>query len=339
MQIPIMKTGNSKGIRTSMTLHTYLTFRLFGCSTVRLFKNYTHMQTLVNTLKQRGVLVSDGAWGTFLQNMGLKAGECPELWNADHPSKVLQIARDYVNAGADMIETNSFGGNRLKLGAYSMQHRTVELNTKAAQISKEAAGDQIFVLGSIGPTGKMLIMGNTSQEELYDVFAEQAGALAQGGADALIIETMSDLEEACIAIRAARETTGIEVICTMTFSKTQSGTYRTMMGISPEEMVVATVEAGADIIGANCGNGMEEMIALIKDIRSLDQQIPLLVQANAGLPAFNDGQTIYDETPAAMASKVEELIMAGANIIGGCCGTTPEHIKALRQAIGKKGFV
>ncbi len=291
------------------------------------------MQNLINSLKQRGILVSDGAWGTFLHEMGLKAGECPELWNIDHPEKVLQIARDYVNAGADMIETNSFGASRLKLASFSLQSRARVINRRAAQISKEAAGEKSLVLGSIGPTGKILIMGDTSPEELYDVFGEQALALAEGGADALIIETMSDLEEACIAVKAAKEASSLEVICTMTFSKTIDGEYRTMMGVSPVDMVPALISAGAEIIGANCGNGMEDMIALVSEIRGINGQIPILVHANAGMPVYSNGKTIYNETPADMASHVLKLVDAGVNIIGGCCGTTPAHIAAIRNML------
>lgn len=291
------------------------------------------MKKLENALKQRGVLVSDGAWGTFLQNMGLQVGECPELWNADHREKVLQIAASYIDAGADMIETNSFGGNRLKLAYYGLQNRAAELNRLAASISKEAAGDGVFVLGSIGPTGKILMMGDVTAEELYEVFKEQAAALAEGGADALIIETMSDLEEACIAIKAAREVTSLEIICTMTFALTSDGTYRTMMGVSPEEMVEALTSAGANIIGANCGNGMADMIELTKQLRSIHPLTPIMIQANAGMPVYDNGLTTYNETPELMASHVKRLIEAGANIIGGCCGTTPSHITAIRKAV------
>jgi 5-methyltetrahydrofolate--homocysteine methyltransferase len=296
------------------------------------------MEKITTTLKTVKILVSDGGWGTLLQQMGLKAGDCPELWNDTHRENVLKVAQAYVNAGADMIETNSFGGSRIKLAGSGLESRTVELNRKAAEISREAAGSNIHVLGSIGPTGKIVMMGDIDPQELYDVFAQQAIALVEGGADTLIIETISELEEATTAIKAARENTNAEIICTMTFSKTVDGEYRTMMGVSPEEMVPALVEAGADIIGANCGNGMENMIGLVAEIRAINKDIPILIHANAGMPAVQDGKTIYNETPGQMASYVKQLVEVGANIIGGCCGTTPEHITRIREKLIELGI-
>ena len=288
-----------------------------------------HIQDLI---KER-VLVSDGAWGTFLQQKGMKPGECPELWNVTHRSDVLDIARSYVEAGADMIETNSFGGSRFKLEKYDLAGRVSDLNRAAAEISREAAGDSRLVLGSLGPTGKILIMEEVSTEEMYDAFREQAMALEAGGADLLIVETMTCLDEAVLAVRAARENTRLEVICTMTFDKLVTGEYRTMMGISPSEMVQPLVEAGASIVGANCGNGMAGMIPVVEEIRRTHSSIPILVHANAGVPVYRDGITIFPESPEDMAARVNALLRAGASIIGGCCGTTPEHIKAIREAL------
>lgn len=285
-----------------------------------------------DTLKGK-VLVSDGAWGTFLQKKGLQPGECPELWNVTHRDDVLDIARSYINAGADMIETNSFGGSRLKLEKYGLAHRTTELNREAAAISREAAGPGKWVLGSVGPTGKLLMMDEVTREELYDVFREQSEALKAGGADAIVVETMTDLEEAVIAVRAARENTSLPVICTMTFDKLVTEDYRTMMGVSPGEMVIPLLEAGASVIGANCGNGIAGMVDIVKAIRYENSEVPILVHANAGMPVYQDGETIFPETPCEMASHAADLINAGANIIGGCCGTTPEHIRMLKESI------
>ncbi len=284
-------------------------------------------------LQDRKVLVSDGAWGTFLYEKGLKPGDCPELWNVTHRADVLDIARRYLEAGADMIETNSFGGSRLKLEQFGLAEKTVELNRAAAAISREAAGPDRHVLGSIGPSGKMLMMGDTTEEQLYDVFREQALALEQGGADACCIETFSAIDEAVCAVRAARENTRLEVICTFTFDRTMTGEYRTMMGISPAEMAVALAKAGAHIIGTNCGNGFERMIDIVREIRAACPTMPVLVHANAGLPEIRDGHTCFPESPSYMASKVPALIHAGANIIGGCCGTTPAHIREIRTAV------
>jgi 5-methyltetrahydrofolate--homocysteine methyltransferase len=176
-------------------------------------------------------------------------------------------------------------------------------------------------------------MGEVSEQTLYDGFCIQAEALKKGGVDALCVETMSAVDEAAVAIRAARDSTGLEVICTFTFDKTATGEYRTMMGVSPAEMVHAVKEAGAAIIGTNCGNGIDPMIEIVKEIRKVDSSTPILVHANAGLPMSKDGKTVFPETPKMMAAKVHELIKSGANIVGGCCGTTPEHIRALVEAI------
>ncbi|MDD4990784.1 MAG: homocysteine S-methyltransferase family protein [Paludibacter sp.] len=289
--------------------------------------------TLTELISKGKTLVSDGAWGTFLQAKGLQAGECPELWNIDHPEAVLDIAQGYIAAGADTIETNSFGGNSFKLEGFGLESRVYEINKKAAEISRQAAGADKYVLGSIGPTGKMLIMGDVTEEELYDSFKEQAVALYDGGADALVIETMTALDEASIAVRAARENTPCEVICTMTFDHLASGEYRTMMGVSPSEMVVALKEAGAHIVGANCSNGIEGMVTITEEIRSVDAEIPVLIHANAGLPVLQGICTVFPESPEMMAAFAPRLAKAGANIIGGCCGTTPEHIHKLAEVL------
>jgi 5-methyltetrahydrofolate--homocysteine methyltransferase len=287
------------------------------------------MTSLLKALKSGKVHVSDGAWGTMLQERGLQAGECPELWNITRRDDVLAVARSYIQAGADMILTNSFGGSPIKLAHYGLQDRAVELNETAAAISREAAGNDRFVLGSVGPTGEMLMMGQVTEESVYDGFRIQAEALKKGGVDAILVETMSAIDEATIAIRAAKEATGLEVICTFTFDKTPKGGYRTMMGVSPADMVKAVKEAGASIIGANCGNGFDQMVEVVREIRKADSSTPVLVHANAGLPVIEDGKVVYSETPAAVASMARELAKCGANIIGGCCGTTPDHIRAL----------
>jgi len=291
------------------------------------------MRKIIQEIQKGRVLVSDGAWGTFLQKKGLQPGECPEEWNISRADDVFGIAQSYVDAGADMIETNSFGGNYFKLKNYGLESRVFEINKAAAEISRKSAGSDRFVLGSVGPTGKLLIMEEVTEDELYIAFKEQSIALEAGGADAIVIETMTDLEEARIAVKAAKENTSCEVICTMTFDKIIGGEYRTMMGISPTEMTESLVEAGAEIIGANCGNGIADMIGIVKEIRLVNATIPILIHANAGMPHYHDGETTFPESPNDMAARVKEIVEAGANIIGGCCGTTPDHICEVRNVV------
>jgi len=294
------------------------------------------MLSLLEAVRKNKILVSDGAWGTFLFQRGLMHGECPELWNITHREDVYAIARSYIDAGSDIILTNSFGGSPIRLKHFGLNERAFELNEAAAIISREAGGDKNIVLGSIGPSGCMIMMGETSEAELFDGFSLQAEALKKGGADAICVETMTGILEASIAVKAAKAATNLEIVCTFTFDKTAGGEYKTMMGVSPSEMVLSLKQSGADIIGTNCGNGFEKMIDIVKEIRKIDNDIPVLVHANAGLPVFENGLVSYPETPSSMSARVDELIESGANIIGGCCGTTPEHISAIASVIRKR---
>jgi 5-methyltetrahydrofolate--homocysteine methyltransferase len=291
------------------------------------------MKKITDKIKEGLLLVSDGAWGTFLYAKGLKAGECPEKWNLENPDAVFEIAESYIKAGSDMIETNSFGGNKYKLQSFGLEDKVHEINRAAAQISRKAAGPDKHVIGSMGPTGKMLMMGDVTADELYDAFKEQAIALEEGGADALVIETMFDLEEAKLAIKAAKENTKCEVICTMTFENAGDSGYRTMMGTSPSDMLNDLKSTGVDIVGANCGNGMCGMIDIVKEIRATDKAIPVLIHANAGVPELKDGETVFRESPDETAGYINELLEAGANIVGGCCGTTPQHIEKITEIV------
>ena len=291
------------------------------------------MRSLLKEIENGKILISDGGWGTYLHSLGLEVGACPEIWNITHRNEVLSIPKSYIEAGADIVLTNTFGAHPIRLKHYGLQDRAFELNEAGASISREAAGEDHFVLGSIGPSGAIIMMGEVPEEKVYDGFRIQVEALSKGGADAICIETMSEIAEACLAIRAAKEFTDLEVVCTFTYQKTVHDYYRTMMGVSPEEMVAAVLDAGADIIGANCGIGFDQMVEIAKEIREADPSTPVLVQANAGIPIVKNNKTIFPETPEMMRPKIKELIKAGANIIGGCCGTTPEHIRVIVKEI------
>ncbi len=290
------------------------------------------MRKINDRIKKQRILISDGAWGTMLHGKGLQPGECPELWNITHPDAVYDIAHSYIDAGSDIIETNTFGANNYKLAGYGLSQQQGELNYAGAAISRKAAGTKL-VMGSVGPTGKMLITGEVTENDLYECYKVQCMALEQGGVDAIIFETMSDIDETLAGVKAAKEHTQCEVICTFTFDKTAGGGYHTMMGITPAAMAKAMIEAGVDIIGANCGNGIEGMIEIVKEIRTVNTTIPVLVHANAGLPVYSDGKTIFPHTPQHMAALIPSLIDAGASIIGGCCGTTPKHIREMAAKI------
>lgn len=290
------------------------------------------MKTICEQLHDETILVSDGAWGTFLQRNGLQTGDCPELWCIDNPDVVSSIATSYIDAGADMIKTNSFGANRFKLEHFDLQDRITEINEAAAAISRRAAGDK-HVIASVGPTGRMLLMGDVTEEELYEAFKHQTVALENGGASACCIETMSAVDEAVIAVKAAKENTTLEVICTFTFERTLQNDYRTMMGVTPTEMTRALIDAGADIVGTNCGNGMERMADIVSEIAGVADKTPILVHANAGMPENVDGVDVFPETPEFMAKATRRVVSAGASVVGGCCGTTPNHIRAIVSTI------
>lgn len=291
------------------------------------------MNTLLERLAKGEILISDGAMGTFLQAKGMQPGESPEQWCLTHADAVRSIAEAYIAAGSDIVETDSFGGTSYKQREFGLESKVVEMNIASARLAKEAMGDKGYVAASVGPTGQIVEDegGDVSEVELYQAFKEQVVALEKGGADALCIETMSSISEAVQAIKAAKENTKLPVICTFTFEPGANG-FRTMMGVTPTRAAEEAVSAGADIVGANCGNGIANMIAIAREMRAAVPAIPILIHANAGMPVYEDGKTVFKETPADMAARVKELIAAGANIIGGCCGTTPEHISAMASA-------
>lgn len=275
------------------------------------------------------VTVADGAWGTELDKLGCPAGFCREQWNLSRPDVVQKVPQAYVEAGARIILTNTFGANRFVLAKHDLAGQAAEINRAGARISKEAAADRALVFGSIGPSGKMVMMGEASEDELYKAFKEQAAALAEGGVDALVIETMTEIAEAQAAVRAAK-TTGLLVAACMTFDSGREKTD-TMMGVSSEKAVEALTEAGADIVGCNCGIGIDNYVKVAAKMRAVTDR-PIWVKANAGLPEIEGGNIVYRMTPAEFAEKAHDLVKAGASIVGGCCGTTPQFIAALSKA-------
>jgi len=281
------------------------------------------------------VRVSDGAWGTQLQ-AHLPAGGCPELLNVDNPAAVEAVAASYVEAGSDVILTNTFGANRFVLGGHGLADRTAELAEAGAAISRRAADKarrDVKVFASIGPTGKIVMMGEVSPDELAEAFGETAAALARGGADAIVLETFAELDEIAIALDAVRlSAPQLPVVASMTFASGPDGTD-TMMGSSPADLAQAAKDGQAAGIGANCGAGPDNYIRVAAMLREACD-LPIWIKPNAGRPVVGkDGQTVFPMGPDEFATRVTLLIDAGATLIGGCCGTTPDHICAVRKAV------
>jgi len=285
-----------------------------------------------NLLKNPPVIL-DGAWGTQLQLKGLQPGEVPDGWNLTHPEKVFEVAESYVKAGSKVILTNTFGANRVRLAeAPELVENVREINKRGVQISKSAAGNSVYVFASIGPSGKLLMSGDVSEEDLFNAFLEQTQALAEAGADALVIETMSDIEEAVIAVKAAK-LTNLPIVACMVFDSGKDRD-RTMMGNTPEEVAQKLISAGADIIGSNCGQGIETFLKICERLYKASSR-PVWIKPNAGLPVMSDGMVCYKTTPEEFASYVPALINAGAGFIGGCCGTTPDFIIQIAKTVYK----
>jgi len=283
--------------------------------------------SLLERLQRGDVILSDGATGSYLQSHGLEPGGCPEEMNATHPGLVRGMAAEYFDTGADMVLTNSFGGNRFMLSKYGNGDRVAEFNRLAAEHAGSARPKGRYVVGSVGPTGEFMApLGEVSQQEMEDAFADQILALSDGGVDGVDIETMTALEESKAAIKAAKENTDLAVMATMSFDKGPRGLF-TMMGVTPRQAAEELSEAGADVVGTNCGNGIDVMVEIAREIRAATD-VPVLVHSNAGIPSIRKGIIEYPETPEYMAERVEQLAELGVNVIGGCCGTTPKHIRA-----------
>jgi 5-methyltetrahydrofolate--homocysteine methyltransferase len=291
------------------------------------------MLTLLNRLKKGEVVVADGALGTMLFQSGLSPGDCPEMFNLTHPSILEEIAIQYKDAGAEIIQTNTFGGSKLKLANYNLDSRAEEINRSAVKTVKSVSGDNAYVSASCGPSGEMLYpLGEVSKEDMFKNFYDQIKILIEAGADLICIETMTDINEAAIAVKAAKSISSeIPVMATMTFDKIPKG-YYTIMGVSIEKAVDDLTLAGADILGSNCGHGIDNMIGIAHQFKKLSNK-PILIQSNAGLPLRENDNLVYPETPSYFADKVKSLIDEGVSIIGGCCGTTPDHIRAIRKIV------
>jgi 5-methyltetrahydrofolate--homocysteine methyltransferase len=272
-------------------------------------------------------LVADGGWGTEFQKRGLEPGASPEHWNLIHPDQVAEVARSYVEAGARIIITNTFGGNAFVLGRHGLGDRLEEINRRGGELSVQAAGDRAFVFGSMGPTGKLLQTGEVTEDEIFDSYSRQSEALWRAGVHAILIETMIDLDEMMIAARAARAATPLPLVLSMTFDSGKEKT-QTMMGVTPERAVAAMEEAGAWMMGANCGLGPEYYVKVCRKMRSATSR-PIWIKANAGIPQMVGTEVVYLQGPEIFGQFALGLREAGANVIGGCCGTTPDHIRHL----------
>jgi len=294
------------------------------------------MTTWSELLAQPGVILADGAMGTMLMANGLAFGNSPELWNVDEPQRVGEVHAAYLQAGARILLTNTFGGNRFRLQLHNLQERAAELNRAAARLAREAAGGTALVAGDIGPSGGILApLGELEPEAAVAGFAEQAAALVEGGVDVIWLETMSSLEEMRAAIDGVRRASaGIPIITTMTFDTRG----RTMMGVTPERAAQTLSGWGAVAVGGNCGNGPDEILEVVAKMRATAPAATLVAKANAGVPHLAAGRPVYGAGPDDMARYAIAAVEAGARVIGACCGSTPDHLRAMRDALAAKGL-
>jgi len=286
------------------------------------------MNKLRERLAQPGVLVADGATGTQLQKAGLPVGAPSELWVLENPEQIRALHRSYFAAGSDIVLTDTFGGSRTKLAKNGMGDKVYEINCTAAKLARAEAGEKGLVLGDMGPTGSLMEpLGPLTEEEAVKVYAEQAGALRDGGVDGIIIETMSDLNEAIAAVKGARQATDLPILVTMSFDSHG----RTMMGVKPSKAAKELTALGVDVIGANCGRTLSETLTAIQEIHLAAPDAVLMAKPNAGLPHIDGSDSVYDVTPETMAEYVKKFTDQGVKIIGGCCGSNPDHIRAMAK--------
>ena len=291
------------------------------------------MKPLLERLAAGETIVSDGALGTMLLHTELKAGACPESLCLDRPAALESLARRYVDAGSEIVHTNTFGASPIKLSMYGLAHEAERINANAVLAVRRAVGDCAYISGSCGPCGKLLKpYGDVEPEAVYESYLTQAKYLIDSGVDAICVETMTDLSEATLAVQAVKEVAPrLPVMATMTFDPTPRGFF-TIMGVDVSTAAAGLRDAGADVVGSNCGNGIDNLVRIAFAFRE-HTDLPLIIQPNAGLPRTESGKLIYDETPEFMAMRVCQLLEVRVSIIGGCCGTTPEHIRAIRNAV------
>ena len=291
------------------------------------------MKPFRERLQEEKPLVADGAVGTLLFRRDLKPGRCPESVSLTDPQVLEEIAGEYLDAGAEIVQTNTFGASPIKLLPYHLAERTEELNRNAVRAVRNVVGDRAYVSGSCGPSGKILKpYGDADPDDLYASFRRQMESLIGAGVDVICIETMLDLAEVTLAVKAAKDVSPtMPVMATMTFNATPRG-FHTIMGVNVERAAAGLQQAGADVVGSNCGNGIANMIVIARDFCRCSA-LPIIIQSNAGIPETRDGVPVYSETPQFMADQARELVELGVSIIGGCCGTTPEHTRALRRMV------
>ncbi len=295
------------------------------------------MKLFLDRLKEGRPIIGDGALGTMLLARGLAGGQCPEAWNLSRPEVLREIAEEYVAAGSEIVATNTFGASPLKLAQYGLEGRTEAINLAAVEVLRGTVGDQAYIAASCGPSGRLLKpYGDAEPQAVQESYRRQMSPLIAAGVDVVLIETMIDLAEAVLAIRAAKDVSPrVPVVATMTFDATPKGFF-TVMGTTIEKAAAGLQAAGADVIGSNCGNGIVNMVEIARRFRQCSDS-PLIIQSNAGLPEVRDGRVEYPESPEFMAGKVKELLEIGVSIIGGCCGTTPAHVRAMTAAVKGSG--
>ncbi|HEX7973545.1 MAG TPA: homocysteine S-methyltransferase family protein [Anaerolineales bacterium] len=287
-------------------------------------------QTIDQTLASGQTLVADGATGTMLMAAGLPPGVAPELWNVKQPEQIIGLHRAYIDAGSQIILTNTFGGSRIKLGKLGLAERSRELNLAGAALARQAANGRAYVAGDLGPTGELMQpFGPLTFDRAVETFSEQAAALAEGGVDALWIETMTDLDEARAAVTGAHQATGLPVLCSLSFGRKG----RTMMGVKAGQAAETLWPLGLAAVGANCGEGLDPVEEALRQMAEALPGVPLIAKPNAGLPKMVAGKTVYDVPADAFAIRLSKFATLGAKVVGACCGSNPEYIEAMTAAL------